>query len=267
MACAQLLRLIAKPLRVRIVVACLRRPLAEGARIHKLDAPELADCFGEMLTAAALLTAHTKGGVRQVLQLDGDDDAPIARMLAEARHGRVRGYVRRGRRKAPLPGEGLARWMRLPATLAVVRDLGFGHPYVSAVEADSPFLADAVARYLWQSVQVRADIRIAGAVGVLMEAMPQAPEAGWRKALGVLAGIPEAALRRVRSAKELLRWLDPLAPELLAEESWRYACDCSPERVAAGLATLSAEELRELAVNDTVEVVCEYCGKTHRVPV
>ncbi len=267
MACAQLWRLIAKPLRVRIVIACLRAPSAEAARIHKLADPALADCFGEMLTAAALLTAHTKGGVRQVLQLDGDDDAPIARMLAEARQGRVRGYVRRGRRKTPLQGEGLARWMRLPATLSVVRDLGFGHPYVSAVEADSPFLADAVARYLWQSVQVRADVRMAGSVGVLLEAMPQAPEDGWRKALGVLAGIPDAALRKALSAKDVLAWLAPLAPELLAEESWRYACDCSPERVAAGLATLSAEELRNLAVDDVVEVVCEYCGKIHRVPI
>ncbi|MDX8401300.1 MAG: Hsp33 family molecular chaperone HslO, partial [Mariprofundaceae bacterium] len=62
----------------------------QAAEIHGLSEP-VATLFGQTLIGAALLLSIAKGGVRQVLQIDGREDAPIRRMLAEVRSGRVRG--------------------------------------------------------------------------------------------------------------------------------------------------------------------------------
>ncbi len=265
MAEGTLIRFIAEKVRARGLVLDATGIAEEAARIHGLDG-ELKALFGEVLAAAVLLTAHTKGGVRQVVQLDAErEEAPVRRMLAEAGQGAVRGYLHRTE-AAPLPGERLERWMGLPVRLAVVRDMGFGHPYLSVVEQTSPWVADGVAEYLWRSVQTRAEVILTGARGLLLEAMPGADAAHWRKALQAVAEIPTAEIARA-SPQALVARLERIGARVLAEETWRYRCRCTLDSVARALEQLDANALREL-IDDSgmITVSCEYCGKQYRIP-
>ncbi|MDX8394938.1 MAG: Hsp33 family molecular chaperone HslO, partial [Mariprofundaceae bacterium] len=117
-----------------------------GAETHGLSGMP-GDIFGKSLIASILLLSVSKGGIRQVLQLDAtaDSHAPVRRMLAEARAGSVRGYIVWQEERASIRNEqetGISAWMGHPMRLSTVRDLGIGQPYVSTIEHDSEFLAD-----------------------------------------------------------------------------------------------------------------------------
>lgn len=68
---------------------------AGACRIHGLantDAGSPGQLLGQSLIASILLLSISKGGVRQVLQLNGET-GPASRVLAETRSGAVRGYI------------------------------------------------------------------------------------------------------------------------------------------------------------------------------
>jgi redox-regulated HSP33 family molecular chaperone len=108
----------------------------EAARVHGLSGVP-AELFGKTLLASVLLLSISKGGMRQVLQLDAHPEqahAPIRRILAESRPGMVRGYLHWQEEHASMrdeSAEGISAWMGHPIRVSTVRDLGFGTPYVS----------------------------------------------------------------------------------------------------------------------------------------
>jgi len=133
---------------------------AEARRIHGLNGP-VAELFCQTLLASILLLSISKGGLRQVLQMDSDNatTAPLKRLLAEARLGAVRGLISWQEEQTTLRyegSEGLSSWMGNPVRLSTVRDMGAGQPYISTIEHQSEYLADHIIHYLNQSVQIRA---------------------------------------------------------------------------------------------------------------
>ena len=62
---------------------------------------------------------------------------------------------------------------------------------------------------------------------------------------------------------DLLGQLGLGAAELRRTTPLKFACRCSPERAAAMLAALSAEERRGLP--DKVDITCHMCGRTFSV--
>ncbi len=268
---ARLIRFLLRKPQVRGALVIAPGLMARAARIHGLSEP-VATLFGQTLMGSILLLSIAKGGVRQVLQLDGGEDAPIRRMLAEARQGAVRGYLTwndeasRARRKAT----DLGAWMGSPVRVSTVRDLGFGQPYISTIESDADYLADHLVNHLAQSVQVRADVALAGGAGLLIEAMPGADDAAWFDALGAMASISNDALAAVASGEDvgaLLGAFDALDVQRLGEEPWSYRCDCDPARMAAALAGLAREQIEMLADEEgRIALTCQYCGKHYSLP-
>ncbi len=242
---------------------------AEAARIHGLHDP-VATLFGQTLIGSVLLLSIGKGGMRQVLQLDAEKTsrAPIRRMLAEARQGQVRGYLRWSEGVSMMQSHTgkLGAWMGRPVRVSTVRDLGVGQPYVSSILHDSDHLADHLVAYLTQSVQIRADVALVGTTGLLIEAMPGADERRWLQAVEAMASIPDATIESGEPGA-ILKAFERLGCRKLAEEPVRYACDCNPERMAAALASLKPEELAELAdEHGFVTLHCEYCNREYSLP-
>jgi len=244
----------------------------EAARIHGLSGAPAA-LFGQALLASILLLSISKGGMRQVLQLDAHPEqphAPIRRMLAEARPGMVRGYLHWQEEHAAMRDEaahGISAWMGHPLRFSTVRDLGFGTPYVSTIEHDSDYLADHVVHYLNQSVQIHADVILRNDLAILLEAMPGCDEEHWFLSVEAMAKISDETLENA-PVETILEGFSSLGCKEVERDAFAYACHCNPQSMANALTSIPYEQLEELAdAQGIIQIACQYCDKTYALPL
>ncbi len=238
--------------------------VATGAHIHGLHG-ELATLFGEVLIGSILLLSIGKGGVRQVLQLDGEHGA-VRRLLAESRRGAVRGHlITTDEKQAAKTPHGLHRWLGSRILCSTVRDLGFGTPYVSTIQHDGDFLSDHLLHYLRQSVQVEAEIIIRNRTGLLIEAMPGATDRDWKAVLRCLGSIPDEAFSS-GNTPVIAEGLAALGYREVGVDHYGYRCSCDAGEMARKIAALPPEQISELLDEQgKVSVQCQYCGNSYSV--
>jgi len=241
--------------------------------IHGLSGTP-AEMMGRTLLASIVLLSVSKGGVRQVLQLDSHPSqphAPIRRILAEARPGHVRGYLNWQESHAGHRNEqetGISAWMGRPLHISTVRDMGFGTPYVSTIEHDSEYLADHILHYLNQSVQIQADIILTPNLALFIEAMPGCQEKDWFEAVKAMAAITDDALLNDDPEALLHAAFDGLKCKVVGHDNYSYQCGCSIEKMRGALTGISHHELQDLADDEgNVTVSCQYCSNHYIVPL
>lgn len=245
--------------------------IEEAKRIHGLNGPA-ANLFGQTLLASILLLSISKGGMRQVLQLDAasNSSAPLQRLLSEARRGAVRGFVNWQEQKTALryvDHAGLSSWMGSPIRLSTVRDMGVGHPYISTIEHNSDYIADHIIHYLNQSVQVRADIILHNDLAIMIEAMPGCDEEHWFKAVETMAKLSDSVLEN-GSTEEILDHFAALNCKSVGNDDYSYRCDCSQEKMQSALHGISDEQLQELAdENGKITLSCQYCDNFYELNI
>jgi len=246
--------------------------ISDAAKIHGLS-DEPAMIFGQSLLASMLLLSVSKGGVRQVLQLDSQTpQAPIQRILCESRAGAVRGYLnwqedKTGQRGQRSSQQNMGAWMGERLQIATVRDLGFGQPYVSTIMHQSDYLADHIVHYLNQSVQVRADVVLQGDLAILIEAMPSCDDDAWFQAVETLAKIPNETLND-KQPTEILTHFEHLRCKIVGEDTYAYRCECSIERMKDILHNMDSEALKELSdEKNQVTLSCQYCGHYYSLDI
>ncbi len=244
----------------------------DASRIHGLNGIP-AEMLGKSLIASILLLSVSKGGMRQVLQLDAHPEqvqAPIKRLFAEARPGMVRGYLNWGEDGLQARNRhehDVSVWMGKPIRTSVVRDLGVGQPYISTIEHDSEYMADHILRFLTQSAQIQSDVILHGNLGLMLEAMPGSDQKHWFKAVEALATISDKRLESDSPAM-LLKVFDSLGCKIVGEDEYAYLCNCKPESMAAVLHNIPAKQLQELASDrGTVTLSCQYCNNTYELDI
>lgn len=244
--------------RVAVTVADVTGVAQSLARSH-LCGPTAAHYLARGLAAAALLGAEAHGDDESV-NVQARLSGPLGGLNVECTaDGRLRGYTER----KVLDGfDGLGR----PKDREVLGKGLFQVTRSVPGRIVSQGVAASLAAYLSGSLQRRAvilteasvtdEVEVLLARGVMVEAMPDAADDA---ALAVpaksLAVSSRALLRRLGLEKAELRRTVPLS----------FACRCSPERAAATLAALPAEELA--ALPPSVDVTCHMCGKTYTVAV
>lgn len=262
-----LIRFLLPEARARGAIIQATHLRAEACRIHGLVEKEKhtpGELFGQALSASILMLSISKGGVRQVLQLDGTN-SPIRRILAETKSGAVRGYIdwnegvsTKGNAASPVG------WLGSPVTITTVRDPGFGQPYVSSVQSEADYLADMLVEYMHQSVQTRADVLFHHNTGLLLEAMPGCSDEHWFSALEALAAIPNATLDD--EPEKILQAFTPLGIQVVGRDVYTWHCDCDSQSMARALAGMALEQLEELQDEHGMIIVsCRYCGSSHSV--
>jgi molecular chaperone Hsp33 len=256
----------------RGALLCGKAIAEEGIRVHGL-AGGPADLFGKTLVASLLLLSISKGGIRQVLQLDArpeQQSSPLVRIMVEAAHGTVRGYLIWRENNTMIQSgtrDEMTAWLGRPVLLSTVRDLGIGHPYISTIEHDSDHLADHLVHYLSQSVQVHADAALVGTTGLLIEAMPGCDDEHWFRAVQAMATITSETLE-AGDAGAILAGFADLGCKVVEQTPYRYQCRCSEETMAEALLHLSREELASLAdEHGVITISCEYCNRSYRMPL
>jgi len=263
-----LIRFLLPEARARGAIIRGKHIVAEANAIHGLQG-EPALLFGQTLLASIMLLSISKGGVRQVLQLDAsDENTPIKRMQAESKSGAVRGYVQwREGTHSTFEGEGIVALMGENILLSTVRDLGVGQPYVSTVQHDSAWLADHMLEYLRQSVQVQADMLLVGDLAMMIEAMPGCDDAHWFKAVEAMAKINNSALAQ-DEPEEILNIFADLGCQIVGKDAYVYQCSCSKETMMQALVGIAEEDLAELADEaGDVTLSCQYCNNHVKVNI
>lgn len=242
--------------------------------------PHVARLLGEMLLAAAMLSANLKDRGIFTLQIRGNGLVPLV-VVDVVYGGQIRGYadVPEASREAllnmatysprALVGEG--------AYLAITLDSGVGaerYQGIVALEGDS--IAEALTAYFTNSEQINVAVELAAAHmdgwragGIMIERMPDASD----KAKTDDSWDYARAVMRTVTAAELL---DPLldAPELLyrlfhEEGVWVYdpqflsvGCRCSRERITDVLKTIPGSDLQDMVVDGVIDVHCQFCNKS-----
>jgi molecular chaperone Hsp33 len=262
---------------VRWVAADVTDIVREVTR--RLDlGPVAAAALGRSVAGAAmLLRLATKTPSRLVLDIRGD--GPLRQVLVEVdQEGNVRATVGDPHADVPhLPNGKLAVGNAIGAgNLRVLREFGDGGSYHSVTELVSGEIGDDLTHYLNQSEQTNAAVLVgvlgrptgvAAAGGVIIEALPDAPEAVLARLEGNLmrmAGVSwlleEGGVDRVLG--EALAGLDP---QLLETAPLRYRCRCSRERLFNHLVMLPADDREYLAEEDgAIEANCVFCGNRYR---
>jgi len=235
----------------------------EGSRLHGLSGSP-AGLFGQGLIASILLLSISKGGLRQVLQLDGEG-GPVSRLLAECGNNAVRGYMQWTDQASQQPeSNGDLDWLGHHIKLSTVRDLGVGQPYVSTIEAGSPYMADVLIQYLSQSVQIRADIILQDDLGLMIEAMPGCDDGHWFRAVEAMAGISQEKLEA--SPEAILESFASLGCKTVGVDEYGYRCRCNPEIMAQAISAMPAEDLHGLRNDDgNITLTCRYCNTSYEM--
>lgn len=230
-----------------------------------------ARLFAEALAAGALLGALQKDDGRVNLQLECD--GPLGGLFVDADpDGNVRGYVRRPAIAFPGdPARGARAALGGSGYLSVLRELGGGQHYRSAVELRELELAGDLRRWFDASEQVATALDVAVApserepladvVGLLVQRLPDGDDAAIEEARARLAG---GALRRAAGAglgaQDAIREAVGEGFDLLADLEIAYRCGCSHARARAAVSALGARGVADVLANEREAVItCEFC--------
>ncbi len=249
--------------------------IAQAAQTtHALSATATA-ALGRALMATAMLASTLKGD-DDSLTLSARGGGPLGSVVCVARpDGAVKGYVDHPSVDPPRRETGkldVGAAVGTDGFLTVIRDLGFGEPYVGRTPLVSGEIAEDVAHYLLHSEQTPSLV----ALGVLVHAKAVLGAGG--AIVQPLPGCPEDELTRLETLTPALEGISRLAAEasgvvelasaclgdmryeILEVLPLHYRCDCSRERMERVLLSLGEDELRDMMKQQHgAEITCHFC--------
>lgn len=264
---------------VVMVIADTTSIVYRAEQIHKTSAVVTA-ALGRLLTAASLMGSMLKG----------DDDSITLRMSGGGPSGSViavsdslgnpKGYVQN-----PIVELELNKYGKLDVSgavgkdgyLYVIRDLGFGEPYIGQIPIVSGEIAEDIAAYYASSEQiptvcalgvlVDTDLTVRCSGGYLIQLLPGASEesiTALENNINSIAPITEM-LNKGMSLDDICNTaLKGFNPQLLDEQPIEYRCNCSKHRVEQALISVGREELEKIAEEEKeTQVECHFCDKKY----
>ncbi|MCX7556352.1 Hsp33 family molecular chaperone HslO [Xanthomonadaceae bacterium JHOS43] len=233
--------------------------------------PDVSDFLAQASAAVALFGGHTKVEGRLSLQLRGPEY--LRTVFAEYRHpGLLRGLAHW---REPMPVPLALRGMGSDALLAMTVETqppGQSEPvrYQGLVDLDADSLAKACENYFSRSEQLPTRLILARhedrAAGILLQILPgQAHDAdAWVRVQALLDTLSQDELFDLPAETLLYRLFHEDGVRLLAEQSLRFGCTCTRERVEQVLRGIGEEEALAAIEGDAAQVTCEFCGHGYR---
>lgn len=236
--------------------------------------------LGRCLSAAALMGGTLKDEDSSItLRIAGDGPAGSFTCVADGA-GRVRGCCENPSVELPANAAGkldVGGVVGHSGDLYVVRDDGFGEPYVGYTRLVSGEIAEDVTSYYAISEQVPTvcalGVRlneqggIRGAGGFLLQLMPGAEDAlidALQSRVEVLPSL-SALIAEGKTGEDISGMLFGDIPyRKMGEKSFRYECSCSREKYRAAVKSIGIQELREMRDSgEEAEIICRFCGERY----
>jgi molecular chaperone Hsp33 len=254
--------------------------MAATARETHKTLPVVTAALGRLLSAGAMMGSMMKGeNDKLTLQMKGD--GPIGMMTVTAdSHGNIKGFpanpaVDIPRKYAGKLDVGAAVGKGI---LTVIMDLGLREPYNGQVEIQTGEIGDDLAYYFTASeqtpsavglgVMVDTDSSVKHSGGFIIQLMPDADEETVAAIESKVNGAPSVTsmMEDGMTPEDILEYyLGDLDLKINETEPVRFYCDCSKEKVARALATISRKDLEEI-INDgeEIEVKCYFCNSAYK---
>ena len=225
----------------------------------------LEKLLGEMMAAAALLSATLKFDGSLIMQMQGS--GPVQLLVVEATSGHTlratakwEGEVPEGDVKALL---GSGRFV-----ISIVPESG-KQTYQGIVGMEGNSIAEVLEHYMAQSEQIETRLWLASdsrqAGGMILQKLPAAraedPDA-WNRATQLGATIKRDELLKLPATEIIRRLYHEEDVRVFEPRPVAFRCSCSRDRVTSMLRMLGRDEVRSIiAEQKSVEVDCEFCGR------
>jgi molecular chaperone Hsp33 len=278
-----LIRAIHRTLNVRIVAAIATEVCQDAARRHRCS-PAAACALGRGIVGGYLLATLTRGGERVTIQVQAD--GPLRGVSIDAYDdGLVRGYplapqecadqrMDRRQRLADLIGR--------DGVVNILRDVGLQERFQGQVSLVTSEIDEDIEAYLRQSEQIPSALgcelifdgegQIVRAGGVLLQAMPDAPEE--TKAVlheaqhilrsGELYDFLAAGPQTPQALASLLLGIYGDQVEVQDQRQLQFRCRCDRGRIEAMLGGLPDCDLDELIGEGKAEITCNFCAAVYQ---
>ena len=238
--------------------------------------------LGRLLTAASLMGILLKN-TEDTITLRVDGGGPAGKLVAVGDGlGHVKGYATNPIVEIPTRADGhldVGGAVGRAGTLSVVRDYGFGEPYVGQIRLASGEIAEDVASYYAISEQiptvcalgvlVNPDLTVSCAGGFLLQLLPGATEEEISTLEKNIAAMPSMTtlLSAGKTPEDIMQLaMAGFNPNVLDTYQVEYKCTCSEERVRRMLVSLGEKELKSLREEDPIaEVKCQFCDKVYHI--
>ncbi|PHS26350.1 MAG: Hsp33 family molecular chaperone HslO [Methylophaga sp.] len=228
--------------------------------------------LGEMMAAAALLTATVKIKGRLVLQLKSS--GPVTLMMVECTSNHTLrafaqwdGDVTDDATLIEITGEG---------ALAITIDVeGAKQPYQGVVSLQGESISTVLETYFKQSEQLETRIWLAAdnraSAGLFLQKLPgkstnkEADEEHWSRLSQLADTISNKELLELGAGTLLHRLFHEEQCRLLSSTELNFSCACSRERVADTISLLGKDDANNLLQEQGhIEVACEFCNEHYR---
>lgn len=228
--------------------------------------PALRAVLGELMAAAALLSATLKFSGSLIMQIQGG--GPVKLLVVEC------GADLTMRAMAHWNGD-LAEGAALPELVGEGRFVITIDPkkgrqtYQGIVDLEGGSVAAVLENYMQRSEQLDTRIWLAsdshGAAGMLLQKMPGSPETdadAWNRAVHLGATVKRQELLDLPARAIIHRLFHEEDIRLFDSAPVHFGCTCSRERVANTLLMLGHDEVRSL-LEETgyIEADCEFCNR------
>lgn len=274
--------------------------IAAKARELHHTYPVVTAALGRLLSAGAMMGSMMKGdNDKLTIQMTGD--GPIGQMTVTVdSHGNVKGFPEHPDVDIPLkyvmnsdgtqtvgPGaDPVFGKLNVGAAvgrgiLTVSMDLGLDEPYNGQVEIQTGEIGDDIAYYYTVSeqtpsvvglgVMVGTDSEVRHSGGYIIQVMPNASE----ETISAIESKVSTAdpvttmMEKGMTPEDILEYfLGDFDLQILAKQDVRFHCDCSREKIAGALATISRKDLESI-INDgeEIEVKCHFCNSAYKYSV
>ena len=259
--------------------AITSRDLVETARQDHNTSPIMTAALGRLLSGGAMMGTMLKGE-KDLLTLQIQCSGPARGLTVTAdANGHVKGFVNNPIVELPPNKDGhlnVGGALDL-GILSVIKDMGLKEPYVGQCQLQTGEIAEDLTYYFAVSEQVPSSVglgvlmnkdnTVRQAGGFIIQLMPFTEDA-------VIDAL-EQKIAQIASVTEMLE--KGMTPEMILEEILgemkleindtmpvAFHCDCSKERVAKALASLSKKDLDDLIKDEEpIEVKCHFCNENY----
>ena len=232
--------------------------------------PAVRTLLGELMAAAALLSATLKYNGSMILQIQGN--GPVNLLVVEATSERsLRGMAQWNGDPEPMPFPQLVGEGKFVITIDPKES---GQRYQGIVSLEGNTVSEALENYLIRSEQLDSRIWLAAdnqqAAGMLLQKLPrdQIEEEDsdmWVRASLLAATLTSQELLNLPARDIIHRLYHEEDIRLFDGEPLRFQCSCTRERVVNVLRMLGYDEVRSIITErGAVDVDCEFCNQHYR---
>lgn len=264
---------------LRVYAIDTTETVRKAQRIHDTWSAATA-AFGRAITATSLLSQSLlKGGNKMTVKIMGN--GPTGTIVIDGTaSGDVKGYLKEPHVHLPLNKQqkiDVKGAVGSSGLLEITKDLGLKMPFTGQVPLVSGELGEDFTYYMAKSEQIPSSIGVSVFVnndnsvrtagGFMVQAMPDADEAVLAEVeqnIANLSAISVMMAKKTIPEEIIYRICGQKNTQILDKVEISYRCDCSKERFAKSLASISPADLKLIIEEDHgAEVICHFCKKKY----